>query len=388
VAILFICTIIGYHKVMDINLIIIMATVVVSIAVAIGVLIAYFNKKFKQPDNEQGQKLMLDVIKDLRSEVQNSGLKNRQELQQKLDLIDDKLTKGLKHSSATLQEQFKQSAQIIQEVTGKLTKLDETNKQVLDFSQQLESLQNILKNPKHRGVLGEYFLETLLSRVLPPNTYKMQYKFKNGDIVDAAIFVKDQIIPIDSKFSLEKYNRIMQETNKDAREKLEKSFKLDIKNRIDETSKYIHPEEGTTDFAIMFIPAEGIFSNLLVYKVGTIKLNTQDLHEYALSKKVMIASPNSFFAYLQTILHGLKSMKMEKNVKEIIKKVGVLGKHLNAYEENLDKLGNHLSTTVSTYNKSYKEFGKIDKDIYKITDAKSGGNADVKLIDKPIKDDE
>ncbi len=369
---------------MDTNFLFIIGVTVLIVGAAVGIIISYIKKIVgKKPEDEQSQKLMLEVIKDLRQEVQNSGLKNRQELQQRLDQIDTKLSKGLKHSSETLQEQFKQSAQIISEVTKRLTKLDETNKQVLNFSEQLESLQNILKNPKHRGVLGEYFLETLLSKVLPPNTYKMQYKFKNGDIVDAAIFTKDSIIPIDSKFSLEKYNKIMQETNKENREKLEKSFKMDIKNRIDETAKYIRPEEGTTDFAIMFIPAEGIFSNLLVYKVGTIKLNTQDLHQYALSKKVMISSPNSFFAYLQTILHGLKSMKMEENVKQIIKQIEKLGNHLNAYKEHHDKVGSHLGTTVNAYNKANKEFIKVDRDIYKITDGKQGGNKEQLLIDKP-----
>lgn len=373
---------------MNTNIIIlIISSIILVVGIAVFIIIKFINKKISKPEDDKSQHLMLEVIKDLREEVQNSGVKNRQELQQKLDQIDERLSQGIKHSSQTLQEQFKQSSQIIKEVTQNLSQLKETNKQVLNFSEQLESLENILKNPKHRGVLGEYFLETLLSKVLPPNTYKMQYKFKNSDIVDAAIFIKNQIIPIDSKFSLEKYNEIMQESSKDRREKLEKSFKIDIKNRIDETAKYIRPEEGTTDFAIMFIPAEGIFSNLLVYKVGTIKLNTQDLHEYALSKKVMIASPNSFFAYLQTILHGLKSMKMEENVKEILKKIAVLGKHLNAYEENLNKLGNHLSTTVNTYNHASHEFRKIDKDIYKLTDGKQGGKSDPPLIEKPIKEE-
>lgn len=369
---------------MGIDIIILISTFFISISIAVFIIIKIINKKFSKPEEDKTQLLMFEVIKDLKKEVQNSETKNRQELQQKLDQIDQRLSQGIKHSSQTIQEQFKQSTEIIKEVTQNLSQLKETNKQVLNFSEQLESLENILKNPKHRGVLGEYFLETLLSKVLPPNTYKMQYKFKNGDIVDAAIFIKNQIIPIDSKFSLEKYNEIMQENSKEQREKLEKSFKIDIKNRIDETAKYIRPEEETTDFAIMFIPAEGIFSNLLVYKVGTIKLNTQDLHEYALSKKVMIASPNSFFAYLQTILHGLKSLKMEENVKEIIKKIGLLGKHLNAYEDNMNKLGSHLSTTVNTYNRASNEFKKIDKDIYKLTDGKQGGQSNTPLIDKPI----
>ncbi len=371
---------------MDTNIFIVILVIVVALGIAVGIIISYIKKIVNnKPEDEQSQKLMLEVIKDLREEVQNSGLKNRKELQDRLDRIDDKVTKGISQSSNTLQQQFKQSAQIIQEVTKRLSQLDETNKQVLNFSEQLESLENILKNPKHRGVLGEYFLDTLLSRVLPPNSYKMQYKFKNGNIVDAAIFIRDTIIPIDSKFSLETYNKIMEESSKENREKLEKQFKMDIKNRIDETAKYIRPDEGTTDFAIMFIPAEGIFSNLLVYKVGTIKLNTQDLHEYALSKKVMITSPNSFFAYLQTILNGLKSMKMEENVKIIIKRIGQLDKHLNAYKENMDKVGIHLGTTVNAYNKASKEYNKVDKDIYKITEGKSGGKNEELLIESPQK---
>lgn len=270
---------------------------------------------------------------------------------------------------STIQSQFGQSAKIIFDVTERLTKLDETNRQVVGFADQLQSLQDVLKNPKHRGVLGEYFLENVLKNVLPPNAYQMQYKFSDGDIVDAAVFVKDKIIPIDSKFSLENYNRIVEERDAAVRERLEKEFKADLKTRIDETAKYIKPKEGTMDFAFMFIPAEGIYYDLLINKVGAIKVNTQDLIEYAFNQKhVIIVSPTSFFAYLQTVMQGLRALQIEESAKEIRKQVEKLAKHLLSYEDYLKKMGGYLGTTVSMYNKAYQEFGKIDKDVVKITE--------------------
>ena len=289
-------------------------------------------------------------------------------LQNQINELNKALGDGLSTTHKTIQQQFGQSTKIIQEVTEKLTKLDETNKQVVSFAEQLQSLENILTNPKQRGILGEYFLETLLKNVLPPAAYQMQYKFKDGEIVDAVIFVKDKIIPIDSKFSLENYNKIVEEKNPAEREKLEKLFKQDLKNRIDETSKYIRPGEKTMDFAFMFIPSEGIYYDLLVNQVGAIKVNTRDLIEYAFKEKhVIITSPTSFFAYLQTVLQGLKALQIEKSAQEIREKVEALQKHLMAYDEYMKKLGNNLGTTVNMYNSAYKEFKKVDKDVTKIT---------------------
>lgn len=272
-----------------------------------------------------------------------------------------------------------QSQKVIAEVSEKLAKLDETNKQVVNFSGQLQNLQDILKNPKQRGVLGEYFLEETLKNVLPPGAYEMQYKLgkdKAGTadlIVDAVVFVKDKIIPVDSKFSLENYQRILDATDPVEREDLEKLFKQDLKNRIDETSKYIKPELGTMDFAFMFIPSEAIYYDLLINKVGAVKTNTRALIEYAFrDKKVIIVSPTSFLAYLQTVLQGLKAMKIEETAKEIQANVEKLGRHIIAYDEYFQKLGNSLSTTVNHYNTAYKELKKIDKDVIKITDGESG----------------
>ncbi len=339
--------------------------------------------RMKELKSNENDKMVFEYIESLRKEIRESDQVSRKETQSKLELMNDRIAKGLQYSTETLQKQFGQSAKLIQEVTEKLTKLDETNKQVLNFSEKMQSLENILKNPKQRGILGEYFLETLLGHVLQPAQYQMQYKFKNNEIVDAVIFFQEKIIPIDAKFSLEKYNMIMEEKDQKHREKLEKDFKLDVKNRIDETAKYVRTEEDTTEFAFMFIPAEGVYYNLLIYKVGSLDINANDLIEYAFKKRVIIVSPTSFFAYLQTVLQGLKALQMKESVKEIIKRVGELGRHLGSYEAYMQKMGNSLGTTVNMYNSAYKEFKKIDKDVYKITDKEIGGEVDPLLIDKP-----
>jgi len=303
-------------------------------------------------------------------------------LQNQMQEITRTLDSKLGELPGVIQNQFGESAKIIREVTEKLTKLDETNKQVVNFADQLKNLQDILKNPKQRGVLGEYYLETVLKNVLPPGSYQTQYEFKDGTKVDAVIFVKDKIIPIDSKFSLENYNRILETNDENEKKKLEEIFKNDLKNRIDETAKYIKPEEGTMEFAFMFIPSEAIYYDLLINKIGAVKANTRDLVEYATGqKKVIIVSPTSFLAYLQTVLQGLRALQIEESAKEIKKWVEKLSHHLTNYQTYLKKLGNNLGTTVNMYNSAYKEFNKIDKDVYRISGEKIG--AEPLEIEKP-----
>jgi len=271
-----------------------------------------------------------------------------------------------------------------EDITKKLASLEETNKQIKDIWWQLEGLESILKNPKQRGILGEYFLESVLKNILPPENYKLQYGFKNGEVVDGAIFIKEKIIPIDSKFSLENYNKILDSTTKEQKAIFEKEFRNDLKKRIDETSKYIRPEENTMEFAFMFIPSEWIYYDLLVNKVGSMKVNTTDLIEYAFKeKKVIIVSPTSFYAYLQTVMQWLRALKIEEAAKDIQKQVEKLWRHLNSYEEYIQKLWGSLGTTVSHYNNAYKEFGKIDKDIVKITNAVQWGKVEVLSLEKP-----
>ncbi len=299
-------------------------------------------------------------------------------LQDQIARITAAVDKRLGESTELLQRQFRDSAAIIRDVTERLTKLDETNRQVVSFADQLKNLQDILKNPKQRGVLGEYYLETVLKNVLPPGSYEMQYHFRDGTVVDAAIFVRDKIIPVDSKFSLENYNRIVEAREPAERERFERIFRQDLKDRIDETAKYVKPGEGTMDFAFMFIPAEAVFYDLLVNKVGVVE--AEDLIEYAFREKhVIIVSPTSFLAYLQTVLQGLRALQIEESAKEIRKRVEELGRHLSSYETYLQKLGTHLGTTVSMYNAAYKELGKVDRDILRIT----GKSAEIEPVALP-----
>jgi len=305
-------------------------------------------------------------------------------LQQQINHITQVLDSKLSESTKAIQTQFGQSAKIIQDVTEKLTRLDETNKQVMGFADQLQSLQDILKNPKQRGVLGEYYLETVLKNVLPPGSYKMQYPFKDGSIVDAVVFVDKRIIPIDSKFSLENYNRILETRDPVEKKRYEAAFIADLKARIDETAKYVKPEENTMDFAFMFIPSEAVYYDLLINKVGAVTDDTNSLIYYAGNKKVIVISPTSFLAYLQTVLQGLRNQKISEQAHEVIKQVERLGKHLWTYSEYMKKLGNHLGTTVSTYKKAHKEFAKVDKDVVKITGQESKVKLKEPNIDPPL----
>ena len=282
--------------------------------------------------------------------------------------VDTKLGESSKEINQAMRHQASESTKIIQEVTEKLTLLDVTNRQVVGFTEQLEELQDILKNPKQRGILGEYYLEALLKNILPAGGYEMQYGFPDGTIVDAAVFVKDKVIPVDSKFSLDNYNRLAGEKDPIRKAEYEKQFVNDLKLRISETSKYIQPENGTMEFAFMFIPHEAIYYDLLVNNVGSTEENAENLIQRAASKyKVIIVSPTSFLAYLQTVLQGLRALQIEETAKDIVKRVGELGKHLKSYEEYHLKLGNALSTAVNHYNAGGKEFKKVDKDVMRIT---------------------
>lgn len=307
-------------------------------------------------------------------------------LNQNLQGMHTRLDDSTRTLRDAMQKQGSDSHKIIQDVTERLTKLDETNRQVVGFSEQLQKLQDILKNPKQRGILGEYYLETLLKNVLPPGVYQMQYPFKDGEIVDAIVRVKDKIVPIDSKFSLDNYNRIIEATDESEKARLEKAFVNDLKMRIQETAKYIRPEEGTMEFAFMFIPHEAIYYDLLINRIGAVHEDTENLIQRAAGKyHVIIVSPTSFLAYLQTVLQGLNAMKIEETAKEILERVVMLNKHIVAYEDYFKRMGKNLDTTVNAYNLASKELAKVDKDVVKLTGVEQQITAET--LDRPQLDD-
>ena len=314
-------------------------------------------------------------------------------LDEKLAELSRQLTESRRDVQDTVRNQFSDSQKLLRDINEQMskslvdvareqTKTNEATRQFITIAEKLSDLEKTLKHQKQRGNWGEASLELILSNTLAPGEYKMQYEFKNKETVDAVIITKDGMVPIDAKFSLDNYDRVVHAVDENQREELEKEFKNDLKRRIDETAKYVRTEEGTLPFAFMYIPAEAIYYDLLVNEVGSVKVNTRNLIDYAYNdKKVIIVSPTTFMAYLQSILFGFKAFKIEKSAKEIIKKVEDLGKHLKSYDEYHNKLGNALGTVVNHYNASNKELKKIDKDVLRI----AGSSPELKLleVDKP-----
>ena len=329
----------------------------------------------------------------IKKQIEINSKESKKEFESKLDTF----VEAFKLESAkNLADQIKDSKQdqknmsdTLEKVTKELEKIKGTNEQVLTFANQMKTLEKILGNQKQRGILGEIQLENLLANVLPPELFQMQYSFSNNEAVDAIIKVGEFVIPIDAKFSLDNYNKMIEsdETDAERLNDLERKFKNDIKNRIDETSKYIRPNEGTVDYAYMFIPADGLYQDLLNNKVGSLKINQRDLVSYAYQKKVMIVSPMSLFPMLQVTSKALNNMKVEESIQEIQINIEKLGNHLKAYLTYHEKLGNSLSTVVNHYNVSNKEFKKIDKDITKLTSNRASIGIETESLERPLIED-
>ena len=346
-----------------------------------GFALIYFKKndKFLLTLNEN----LRNEINDIRKEMSDNSEKGRKEIENKLININKEISNFQTSSKQDMQKQFESSNKVIKEVTTELEKIKGTNEQVLGFANQMKTLEKILSNQKQRGILGEIQLENLLANVLPPELFQMQFHFKNGETVDAIVKVGNLIIPIDAKFSLDNYNKMIESENKQEIELLEKTFKDDIKKRIDETSKYIRTTEKTTDYAYMFIPADGLYQDLLNSRVGSLRINSKDLVSYAYTKKVMIVSPMSLFPMLQITVKALNNMKIERSIDEIKKNIEKLSNHLNSYKEVHNSLGKTIGTVVNHFNKSSKEFNKIDKDITKLSGGKSTLAFEENTIEKP-----
>ena len=323
-------------------------------------------------------------IQSIRKEVGDNSEKNRKEIENKLLSINKEIIDFHKSSKKDIQKQFSESNKVIKDVTEQLGNIKGTNQQVLNFANQMKSLEKILSNQKQRGILGEIQLENLLANVLPPELFQMQYSFNSGEAVDAIVKVGEFIIPVDAKFSLDNYNKMIESSDSTEIQLLEKKFKEDIKSRMDETSKYIRPNEKTTDYAYMFIPADGLYQDLLNSRVGTLQINSKDLVSYAYSKRVMIVSPMSLFPMLQITVKALHNLKVEKSIQDILLNIDKLSNHLNSYQNSHNRLGKSLSTAVNHYNDTSKEFGKIDKDVTKISNGSFKIGIETNMIDRPV----
>lgn len=354
--------------------VLIVALIILMLGV-LGFLFLLWKRGQKAPEETQGMVLLQNQLQELTR------------------AMDSKLGEGTRTMSDFMSVQSEQGQRLMSTITKQVSdqllevvkgvaQTQESTKQIFTIAEQLGNLEKVLKNQKQRGNLGEASLELVMSNILPPTAYKMQYEFPGGETVDAAIFTKEGVIPVDAKFPLENYTRLHDEKDDTRRAEFEEAFKRDLKKRIDETGKYVRPKDGTLPFAFMYIPAEGIYYDLLNDGIGAV--NTRNLIDYAQNeRKVIIVSPTTFAAYLQSVLYGFKAFKIEEQAKDIAKNVESLGRHINAYQDYYKKLGASLSTTINHYNAGTKELGKIEKDVLKI-DASAEINIDLPVLDKPL----
>ncbi|MFW0871023.1 MAG: DNA recombination protein RmuC [Patescibacteria group bacterium] len=356
--------------------------IVPSIVLIIGFSILWwFLRHSLRNNNMQEGDTLYRQLQEIASSNYELKLSNEQLKSDLSEKLNEKLGQSHREMSQSVQDQFKESQKIISQVTEQLHQVKQGQDRVVGFGEQLKNLQDILQNSKQRGALGEYFLETTIKNILPPDNYTFQYSFKDGLIADAVIKLDgDKLLAIDSKFSLENYNNIVQANDDVTKEQYKKQFREDLKLRINETAKYIKPNEGTMDFAFMFIPSEGIYYDLLISEIGVV--NSQNFLEYAFrEKKVIVVSPSTLYAYLQTIMQGLRALQIEKQATTIIKKVGDLQKHISAYETYHEKMGNSLGTVINHYDASGKQLRMISRDTQKIT---GGGEVfEPAALDKP-----
>ncbi len=330
----------------------------------------------------QGKKQKDALVFDKRFELLQGEVGNLSRV------LDNRIDQSTSRMNESVRTQLESSQSLIRDITRRIAEVQESNKQVFGFGEELKNLQKVLTHQKQRGALGERGLEIILQNILGPDgvVFTPQHRFENGEIVDVAITVDEGIIPIDAKFSLDNYNRWQTEENESAKTDLERQFKNDLKKRIDETAKYIRPAEGTLDFALMYIPAEGIYYDLVVNTIGSNTVTARNMLDYAHEKKVIIVSPNTLVAYLHTIVHGFKAFQFEKKTEEIQKRVGQLQKHLEVYVDLQRKVGENLTKAVSAHNKSSKEFGKIATDTRRITGEETVG-VEITEVTVPVTED-
>lgn len=274
----------------------------------------------------------------------------------------NQMNQTLQAANNSIGQSLSSATNVFGSVKEQLGKLEATNVQILEVSKNITSLQELLRAPKFRGQMGETLLENLLAQVLPKEHYFTQYRFKSGDAVDAAIRLGERLVSIDAKFSLENFQKMLDTQEEQLKNSYRRKFIQDVKNRVDEVSaKYILPQENTYDFALMYIPAENVYYEVII---------KEDLFSYCMSRKVIPVSPNTFYAYLQVICLGLKGLKIEENAKAILKNLSTLTIEINKFKEDFDTLGVHLANARNKYEDSQKRLDRFSDRLTNIQDSK------------------
>ncbi len=274
----------------------------------------------------------------------------------------NQMTQSIQEANKVIAQNLGSTTTVFGNVKEQLGKLEKTNEHIVEISKDISSLQELLRAPKFRGQMGETLLENLLSQVLPKEYYSMQYRFKSGDAVDAAIHLGERIVPVDAKFSLENFQKMLDVSDEQQKSAYRRRFIQDVKNRVDEVaSKYILPGENTYDFALIYIPAENVYYESII---------KEDLLDYFVAKKVIPVSPNTFYAYLQVICLGLKGLKVEENAKLILRNLGALSVDINKFKEEFDILGNHIGNAKTKYDDSSRRLERFSDRLTSIQDTK------------------
>jgi len=295
----------------------------------------------------------IDAMKRSQSEDKALSL-----MQQQIGQLTQNINQQLQNMSTQFQKTTGNIGSTLGDVKKDLGKMEEVTREVLEKAKNISSLENLLRAPKFRGGFGELFLGDLLSQILPPAHYELQYKFKSGEKVDAIIRIGKNLVPIDSKFPLENFKKYLAEEDSKEKEDLRKKFITDVKKHINDISeKYILPDEGTYDFALMYIPAENIYYETILKdeSLG----GERSIFSYAIQKRVLPASPNSLFAYLQVIVLGLKGLQIEKSAQYIFQSLARLQGDLSRFKNDFQILGTHLVNAKSKFDEAEKRLDRF-----------------------------
>jgi len=315
---------------------------------------------------DQSLLLMQQQIDQLRSQLSSTLDNNSRSLQQQLGQMIAQVNERLKENAQVLNdtqqslgERLDNAARVVGGVQKSLGGLEEANRRIYEVGKDISSLQEILRAPKLRGGLGEFFLEDLLGQILPPQHFSTQYGFRSGEKVDAVIKLGASLVPVDAKFPLENFKRLLEAASDDERSRAKRQFAADVRKHIDAiAAKYILPDEGTYDFALMYIPAENVYYETVIKDEAS---DERNLSQYAMSKRVIPVSPNSFYAYLQVIVLGLKGMRIEDRTKEIIQYLGRLQGDFAKFRDDFAVLGKHLNHAQSSYQSADKRLEQFSQ---------------------------
>ncbi len=319
--------------------------------------------------------LLQQEVQSLRGQLSDAMLKNQDTVNQQLASITSQVnaqlgqvTQQLQKSTGDLNTRLDNAAKVVSEVSKGLGGLSEATKKVFEVGKDIASLQEILRSPKLRGGLGELFLGDLLAQILPLAHFTLQHRFKSGEVVDAVIRLGHNLVPVDAKFPLENFKRVIEVSSEEEQRAAKRKFIADVKKHIDAISgKYILPDEGTFDFALMYIPAENVYYELIIRDEA---MDTdKGLLNYAFAKRVIPVSPNSFYAYLQTILLGLKGMHIEERAQDILTDLARLSGDFRKFLEEFELVGKHLTNTKSRYDEADKKLAKFEDKLQSLSDA-------------------